>query len=217
MITTIHQPDFMPWIGYFDKIKSSELLIYLDDVQFSRRGWTHRDKIKVLDKFVWLTVPIEKKNNYHQSIKELKIKDNLALYKIHLDIIKNAYRKSKNFDQVFPSLEKIYKKNFNFLIDLNIEIIDLFCDFLEIKKKTFFSSQYNISTKSTERLIDLLEINNSKKYLTGEPSKSYIDTDIFKNKGIEIIWHNLDEKEYIKKYERFDRNLSTLDFLMNKI
>ena len=216
MITTIHQPDFMPWIGYFDKIKSSNLLIYLDDVQFSRTGWTHRDKIKILDNYSWLTVPIEKKNNYYQLIKDVQIKDSHDLPKIHLSLIKNAYRKSKNFDHVFPDLETIYNKKFKFLIDINIEIIDLFCNILDIKKKTLFSSEYNLETKSSERLIGLLEVNNSKRYITGEPSKSYIDVDLFKKKEIEIIWHELDEKEYIKKQSKFDRNLSTLDFLMNK-
>lgn len=216
MITTIHQPDFMPWIGYFDKMKKSNLLIYLDDVQFSRRGWTHRDKIRVLDKFVWLTVPVEKKNNYYQTIREIKIKDNKELSKVHLDIIKNAYRKSRNFDQIFPEIESIYKKNYKFLIDLNVEIIDLFCDILEIKKKTIFSSKFNLNTKNSERLMNLLELNNSKKYLTGEPSKNYMDIDFFKKKSIEIIWHDLDQNEYKIKHDQFDKSLSTLDFLMNK-
>ena len=61
MTTVIHQPDFMPWMGYFNKIQNSDLLIHLDDVQFSRRGWTHRDKIRIHNNHTWLTIPIEKK------------------------------------------------------------------------------------------------------------------------------------------------------------
>ena len=64
--------------------------------------------------------------------------------------------------------------------------------------------------------MNLLELNNSKKYLTGEPSKNYMDIDFFKKKSIEIIWHDLDQNEYKIKHDQFDKSLSTLDFLMNK-
>ena len=216
MTTVIHQPDFMPWVGYFDKIQNSDLLIYLDDVQFSRRGWTHRDKIRIHNNHKWLTVPVEKKNNYFQEIKDTKIKDYSSLGKFHLDKIKSAYQKSKNFEDLYLELEIIYNKNYKFLIDLNLDLIDLFCNFLNIKKKTLFSSNFNLRSKSSERLIEILEINKSNKYLTGEPSKNYIKLDLFKQKKIEIIWHKFDEKGCIKQYNEFDKNLSALDFLMNK-
>ena len=216
MTTVIHQPDFMPWMGYFDKIQNSDLLIYLDDVQFSRRGWTHRDKIRIHNNYKWLTVPIEKKNNYFQKIKDTKIKDYSNLGKFHLDKIKNAYQKSKNFEDLYLELEMIYNRNHKFLIDLNLDLIDLFCNFLKIKKKTLFSSNLNLRSKSSERLIEILEINKSNKYLTGEPSKNYIDLASFKQKKIEIIWHKFNEKECMKQYNEFNKNLSALDFLMNK-
>ena len=75
-------------------------------------------------------------------------------------------------------------------------MIDLFCNFLKIKKKTLFSSNLNLKSKSSERLIEILEINKSNKYLTGEPSKNYVNLDLFKQKKIEIIWHKFNEKEY---------------------
>ena len=216
MITVIHQPDFMPWMGYFDKIQNSNLLIYLDDVQFSRRGWTHRDKIRNHNNHTWLTVPIEKKNNYFQKIKDTKIKDYSSLGKFHLDKIKNAYKKSINFEDLYLELEKIYNRNHKYLIDINLDLIDLFFNFLKIKKKTSFSSNLNLNSNSSERLIEILKINKSNKYLTGEPSKNYIDLNLFKQKKIEIIWHKFNEKEYMKQYNEFNKNLSTLDFLMNK-
>ena len=216
MTTVIHQPDFMPWMGYFDKIQNSDLLIYLDDVQFSRRGWTHRDKIRIHNNHAWLTVPIEKKNNYFQKIKDTKIKDYSNLGKFHLDKIKNAYQKSKNFENLYLEIEMIYNRNHKFLIDLNLDLIHLFCNFLKIKKKTLFSSNLNLKSKSSERLVEILEINKSNKYLTGEPSKNYIDLALFKQKKIEIIWHKFNEKECMKQYNEFNKNLSALDFLMNK-
>ena len=74
MIATIHQPDFMPWIGFFDKIKKSDVYIILDDVQFSRSGWTHRDKFLSKDrKIQWLTVPIKKKGNFFSKISDVQI------------------------------------------------------------------------------------------------------------------------------------------------
>ena len=216
MNTIIHQPDFMPWIGYFDKMKTSNLIIYLDDVQFSRTGWTHRDKIKVSNTHSWLTVPVEKKNNYYKSIKDIKIKDPNLLKLKHSDIIKNAYQKSRNFENIFPSLLEIYNKNHKFLIDLNIDFINLFCDYLDVKINTKFSSEFKINSSKSDRLIELLQINNAKDYLTGIPSKSYLDQILFERKNININWHILDEKNYKKKYKYFNKNLSTLYFIMNK-
>ena len=214
--TVIHQPDFMPWIGFFDKLNKSRLLIYLDDVQFSRRGWAHRDKIKVLDSHLWLTVPVEKKNNYYENIRNIKIKYPEDLKTTHLNIIKNAYQKTKNFSKIYPYLEGIYKKNFKFLIDLNLNFIDLFCQILQINIETKFSSEFKLNSFSSERLIELLKITDSKYYLTGNPSKDYLDQKLFEEKKIEIKWHILDEKIYKKNYEYFDKNLSALDYIMNK-
>ena len=88
-----------------------------------------------------------KKNNYFQKIKDTKIKDYSSLGKFHLDKIKNAYKKSINFEDLYLELEKIYNRNHKYLIDINLDLIDLFCNFLKIKKKTSFSSNLNLNSK----------------------------------------------------------------------
>ena len=147
--TVIHQPDFLPWIGFFDKIQKVDQFIILDDVQFSRRGWTHRDKIKINNNFKWLTIPVKKKNKYHQLIRDVQIEDIYSTKKNHINLIKEAYKESNNFEEIFPSLQRIYNKNYNYLIDLNIDLIKLFCELLQIDKKYIFSSRANVTSKSS--------------------------------------------------------------------
>ena len=100
MIVTIHQPDFLPWLGFFDRWEKSDLYIVLDDVQFIRRGWQHRDKIKTSQGIKWLTVPVIKKNKYFQKINEVKINNSIDWRKNHLNIIEESYRKADNLDTV---------------------------------------------------------------------------------------------------------------------
>tara|TARA_Y100000816_G_scaffold273963_1_gene240776 strand:+ start:178 stop:846 length:669 start_codon:yes stop_codon:yes gene_type:complete len=217
MIISIHQPDFMPWIGYFDKIKESNVHIFLDDVQFSRRGWTHRDKIFSVSENMakWITVPIKKKSKYDQKIKDVIIDNSVDWKKKHLGQIKTNYNKSKNFNIVFSKINFIYSKNHNYLIDLNIEIINSFCEFLKIKRKMEFSSNMSLNSSASDRIIEILKKKSCKNYITGLPSKNYLEMSNFKKNNIEINWHILNDSIYKKNYKNFDKNLSAIDYLMN--
>ena len=93
--TVIHQPDFLPWLGFFDKISFADQFIVLDDVQFSRRGWTHRDKIDIGGKIRWLTVPV-KKANYDQAINKIEISYENDWIDYHFNILQESYKNEKN-------------------------------------------------------------------------------------------------------------------------
>ena len=110
MIVTIHQPDFMPWLGFFDRWARSDLYIALDDVQFLRRGWHHRDKIKTLQGVQWLTVPVEKKGKYTQKINEVKIAYETDWRKDHLKTIELNYKKAPNFSNIYKKIRDIYSR-----------------------------------------------------------------------------------------------------------
>ena len=92
MIVAIHQPDFLPWLGFFDRWQKSDLHIVLDDVQFLRRGWHNRDKVKVPGGVAWLTVPILKKGRYGQPLQETLIDNSRPWRRKHLGMIRDSYR-----------------------------------------------------------------------------------------------------------------------------
>lgn len=191
MIATIHQPDFMPWIGFFDKIKKSDVYIILDDVQFSRSGWTHRDKFLSKDrKIQWLTVPIKKKGNFFSKISDVQIDYQTNWIDKHLNFFYFNFKNDDNYKKIFKLIEKIYLKKYGRLIELNLELIKNILLELRIKKKIILSSDLKIKNNGSEKIIEILKSIKCKKYLTGIPSQNYLKLEDFKKNKIEIIWYS---------------------------
>jgi hypothetical protein len=214
MVVTIHQPDFLPWLGFFDRWKRSDLYIVLDDVQFLRRGWHHRDKIKTANGKAWLTVPVIKKNKYNQKIREVKI-DNSRLWRPkHLGLIRESYRKAVNFDKIFPELERIYEKKHNSLLTFNLELLEWVAGILNINTPKISSSEINVRERKTSRLVDICRKTNGDTYLAGLGSKDYVDEELFKDAGIKLVWQTFNHPIYPQLYGRFEEKLSVLDYLM---
>ncbi len=216
-IVYIHQPDFAPWLGFFDKLKKSDVYIVLDDVQFLNKGWHNRDKIKGPSGVIWLTVPVKKKGRYRQLIKDTEIENSIDWKRKHLKMFKLYYSRAKNFNRIFDKLSNVYNKQFNYLIDLNFEIILLIIQELKIEgKKIMFSSDFNLKSKGVDKILDLLNIVGASDYITGLPSKEYINEEKFNKTGIKIIWHKYNTPIYKQLFGDFIPNLSTIDFLFNK-
>jgi len=214
MIVTIHQPDFLPWLGFFDRWAKSDIYIVLDDVQFIRRGWHHRDRIKAVDGPIWLTVPVVKKNRYHQLIKDTEIDNSLAWRKKHLRMIELNYRKAPNFEYFFHKIKEIYESNHLLLIELNMDFLRFVAGELRIDTPFKFASSLNISSSGNQRLVDLVKSVNGSSYLTGLGSKSYLDEDLFRKEDIKVIWQNYSVSAYKQLHGNFERGLSVLDYLM---
>jgi hypothetical protein len=119
----IHQPNFLPWIGFFYKWLKSDILVILDDVQFVRRGYTNRVKIKGPEGERWLTVPVIKKGKYYQKVDEVEIEKDPARKKKVTGSIRTCYGKAPYFKDYYPELESILEKDFTYLADMNIELL----------------------------------------------------------------------------------------------
>lgn len=210
--TVIHQPDFLPWLGYFDKISQADQFIILDDVQFSRRGWTHRDKILSKNKKKWLTVPV-KKASFDEKINKIEISYEVNWVNNHYNILKEAYAYEKNFNIIMDEIIKIYNNKYKLLIDLNYQLILFILSKLDIKTIILFSSSFKINSKKSDKILDLLTLSNSNYYITGKPSEQYLNLDKFKEKNIFIKWHNLSSGIFAKK-KNINTDVSIIDYIM---
>ena len=213
-IVTVHQPDFLPWLGFFDRWSNSDLYIVLDDVQFIRRGWHHRDRIKTASGSLWLTVPIVKKGKYDQLVKDAKIDNSTDWQRTHLKTIEINYRKAPNFEHCFEKIKSIYDKRHSFLIDLNMDGLRFIAGELGIRKPLVFSSAYGVKATSSERLTELVKAVGGSGYLAGEGSKDYLDESLFQREGIKVIWQDFKEPLYKQLHGEFIPKLSSLDYLM---
>ena len=166
MIVSIHQPQFLPWLGYFDKIASSDIFILLDNVQFKKNEWQNRNKIRTPQGWQWLTVPVL--HNFGQKISEVKINNQIKWKDNHLKTLELNYKKSPFFGKYFPFFEELYRQEWECLADINIFVIQKMVDLLGIKTKIVKSSDYQATEDNTQRLIDLCKLLKGDQYLSGE-------------------------------------------------
>lgn len=214
-LVTIHQPDFLPWLGFFDRWRKSDLYVMLDDVQFLRRGWHHRDKIKTGSGEAWLTVPVKKKGKFEQTIAEAAIDHERDWRRKHLNAIEAAYKKTRNFSTVFPAIEEIYGRGHELLVDLNLDLLRYCAGELYIETPIEKASRFGVTASSTKRLVELVAACGGDSYLTGLGARDYLEEELFAEKDIEVVWQKFEHPVYTQLHGPFIEALSVLDYLMN--
>ena len=215
MRVTILQPSYLPWLGFFEQMHRSDQFVLYDDVQFTRRDWRNRNRIRVQEGSVWLTVPVIQKNKYEQSLLETKIDNSTAWKRKHLETIRCHYSKTPFFDLYFPWCEKVFNSEWNFLLDLSLETIQYLKGQLKINTPLLRSSELGGTGDKTERLISICKQLGATQYLSGESARNYISDKDFSDQGIELEYQEYQHPEYPQRYEGFVPFLSTIDLLFN--
>ncbi len=220
MKIAIHQPNFLPWLGYFNKILKADTFVFLDDVQFERgKTFTSRTKIFINGKENWLTIPVINKSELIK-IKDIKVDTNFRWKKKHLRTIELNYKKHPFATEIFPIISEVYKNGGNYLMEYNLPLIMKFCNYMKIKTDFINSSnlKFNSDKAGWEKLIVILNEVKADEYLSGSGagSKRYVkESDLWKN-NISLAWQNY----LIKPYNQFNCNnfvsgLSIIDLLFN--
>lgn len=211
-ICAIHQPNFFPWLGYFNKIERSDIFIFLDNVQFSKQTWTTR--VKVLDggESKWLSCPIQL--HFGQKIKDVSLKNHEDLKTYVIGRLQSIYRKSPYFQQGMNIVEQVFLVKFDNLADFNIYVIKTLLAQLKIKTQTIRQSEMHLEKelKATPLLAELCLKLNADSYLCGGGSQGYQEDELFKNKNIELIYQQFKEPMI---YPDYVGGLSIIDCLMN--
>lgn len=220
LIVSIHQPNYMPWIGYFNKIKQSDLFVFFDDVQFERgKTYTSRTRINNQGIEQWLTVPILGKGNL-LDIKDTKCDNNQNWQVKHLKTIESIYKKSKYFNEVYSILEPVLVADKEFIADYNIQLIESILNYLDFDVKCVRSSSLDISNKQgLEKIISILQKLNATSYISGSGagSKRYIDESQFDKANIKLLWQQFKSSSYLQlKTNEFIPNLSIIDLLFSQ-
>lgn len=213
------QPNFLPWIGFFDMVLSSEKFVFLDDVQHSKGSWCNRNRIKTKNGLEWITIPIKKAKNENY-INNLQISKNENLLNKIVNSISQNYSKSKYFH--------IYKKEFFMVLEkaldngnvseMNMDIITWVLQKLQINKKFYKSSDLEVGGNKVERIINICQKLNEKKYLTTPGAIDYLkeEIELFKENNIKILVHNYRHPIYKQSYDDFLSHASIIDLLFNE-
>ena len=219
MKVAIHQPNFLPWEGYFDKIKHVELFVHLDDVQFERgKTFTSRTKIIQNGTPIWLTVPVLNKSEL-LPIHSIQTDNSFNWQQKHLNTLFHAYKKSLNFNAIYPLIEELYDVKHDLLIDYNLKGIELISSYLNINTKFIRSSGLTKSDESGwSKIMDILKKTNATTYFSGSGSGSrrYINEQDLNDKNIKLEWQKYTAQTYPQlKTHLFEPNLSVIDKLFN--
>lgn len=214
MIISIHQPNYLPYPGFFHKVSHSDVLIVQDVTKFDER-FSNRNKIISSTEWTWLTVPI-KKNHKDYLLKDVQIFNDLKWNKIHRKKLESAYNKSNFFNKYKTDLNLILEQKWEMLLELNMAIIKKIFDWLKIKTKIIYESELGIEGEATNRLINICKVVNADVYLSGDMGHDYLNEELFKQNEIELKYQNYTPKQYDQILSReFIPNLSIIDMLSN--
>lgn len=216
MIIGILQPGYLPWLGFFEQLYRSDIFVIYDDVQYDKNGWRNRNRIKTPNGIQWLTVPVLLKGDSKSLIRDVKINNQERWRKKHCQSIKTNYSKSKFYNHYFYLFEKVYSKEWNFLIDLDMELIYVLCDLLGLKRKIVYSSDLGVQGDKNERLIKICKKFGASIFYEGYAGKDYIDKKVFIESGIEVKFQDYRHPEYNQLYGDFVPYLSVIDLLFNE-
>ena len=213
-LVTIRQPGFIPYMGFFKKIQTSDIFVYLDDAQYAIRAWDNRNKIRTNENSCWISVPVI--HPFGKKLNEVKISYSKNWINNHKNLIEINYKTSPYFKNYWPEIESIFNKKFEKLLDLNLELIKYFNKILQINTVTKRSSELKIETIETQRLFDICKKLNASVYRSGSFGKKYLDESIFEKGKISIIYEKFEHPTYSQLKKEFIPNLSIIDLLFHE-
>jgi hypothetical protein len=220
MVLSVHQPHYLPWLGFFDKIAHSDAFVYLDQVQYKVREFQNRNKIRTRNGAVWLSVPVITKGQGRQPIKDIAIDNSLRWMRQHYNSIKIWYAQSPYCREHLPFFEELYETNWEKLADVNVHIAAYFLKQLAIKTPVYFESKLGTACVKTGRIIELCNFLKADTYLSGAGGRDYLEEEKFKTAGIKLEYQNFEHPRYRQQFMRnqddFLPYMSTVDLLFNE-
>ena len=214
MIVAVHQPQYLPWLGYFDKIDKADFFVFLDDVQFKKNEWQNRNKIKTAQGWQWLTVPVGYK--YPQLISEVPINGTIRWQHKHSQSVLSNYKKAPYYHSLEEFFEEMFCRDWQLISQLNISVVQELVEVLGIDTPLFVSSELGeFPEDADERLIAITKHFGADSYLAGMGGREYMELDKYKENGIEVVFQDYTHPVYDQLFGEFEPNMSTIDLILN--
>lgn len=215
MIVTIHQPAYLPWLGYFEKIMKSDIYVFLDTVQFEKNSFSNRNKIKTPQGSAWLTVPVKIKGHTGSSLMNLEIDQLQGWRNKHLKSIHANYKKAPRFEECYPKLERLYQFEYQRLSDFCYDQLLFWFKELGISTQIIRSSQMELHSSKSQLVLDICTKLGAQSYISGMLGRDYLDELQFEKHNITITYQNYIHPIYPQLWGDFQPNMSIVDFWMN--
>lgn len=213
----ILQPNYIPWKGVFDLIDRVDTFVFYDDVQFTKKDWRNRNRIKTANGPIWLTVPVLTSGRKAQLISETLIDPNSKWQEKHHKSISNAYAKAPFFSEYEFLLHEIYRqRRWENIADLNVFVTKLVAKVLDIKVEWLLASELRkTGGKNGEKAISIAREIGADHFINGLASKRFIDERLFDQAGIQLEFMDYQYPEYPQLHGDFIHEVSILDVIFN--
>lgn len=214
MIVSVHQPQYLPWLGYFDKIDRADAFVLLDNVQFKKNEWQNRNKIKTAQGWMWLTVPVLYR--FPQLINEVGVNNTDRWQHKQRQALLSNYRRSPFWKMLEEFFEETFSRPWTLLSELNIHVVKKLVTLLGIETPVYVASALGAFPEDPdERLIALTKHLGGDTYLAGSGGRDYMDLSKYERSGIRVIFQEYHHPTYHQLYGGFEPYMSIIDLLYN--
>jgi hypothetical protein len=214
MIVAVHQPQYLPWLGYFDKIEQSDVFVLLDTVQFKKNEWQNRNRIKTAQGWQWLTVPVLYR--FPQLIGEVQINTREKWQHKHRQAIVSNYRNAPHWKRLEGFFEETFSSDWTSIAQLNSHVVKRLCNLLGIETPIFIASETGeFPDDPDERLIAIAQHFGADTYLAGSGGRGYMQLDRYKDSGIAVRFQEYLHPVYSQLFGKFEPFMSVIDLMLN--
>jgi hypothetical protein len=217
-VVAIHQPNFFPWLGYFNKIVRADVFILLDHVQYPkpRGNWSNRVKVLVNGVPTWMTMPVEHNYPGFRRIDEIRVDERTPWRRKLVNLLQPNYSRAAAFKTVFPVVREWIECPADRVVDYNLNAVTGICDRLGISTAHLVrSSTLGMDGSKSRLLIDLITAVGGNVYLTGDGAGGYMEEGLFAAAGIEVMHQQFQHPAYDQGHADFVPGLSIVDPLLH--
>jgi WbqC-like protein family len=215
MVLTIHQPAYLPWLGYLDRIAQSDAFIFLDNVQFERNSFTNRNRIKTANGPIWLTVPVRLNGHLDQTILATEIDERRDWRRKHLRAIEQNYCRAPCFARNFERLRATYAPTVSRLAELCFDQLRFWLTEFGINTRVVRASELPVTGRKSDLILALCRHVGATTYLSGSLGRGYLQEERFARAGVDVRYHDYVHPRYPQLYGDFLPSLAALDYWMN--
>lgn len=217
-LVAIHQPTFLPWLGWWDKLMRADVFVLLDEVQFPKKGgtWINRVKMLVGVEARWVTVPVDRAFRGTRSVREMQVDNSKPWRENVLGTIRGSYAGAAGVDEVLPVVEEALNVPCDRIAELNERAIRLFAGRLGLDTtKLVHQSDLGVSGTGTELLVELCSAVGGDTYLSGDGADGYLVPDLFRSAGLALVYQEFAPPRYPQAAPDYVSGLSVVDALMS--
>jgi hypothetical protein len=214
MIVAVHQPQYFPWLGYFEKILKADVFVLLDNVQFKKNEWQNRNKIKTAQGWQWLTVPVTYR--YPQLINEVRINNTVKWQHKQRQAIASNYRKAPCYHYLQGLLEEVFSRSWEGISELNVVVVRKLAEVLGIDTPLLVASELGeFPLDPDDRLIAITRHFGADTYLAGGGGKQYMRLEKYREHGINVLFQDYQHPVYDQLFGQFEPFMSVIDLVLN--